>query len=50
MILMIQQFCVEFAKVKDANDLQKLISAENYLKQQLQSQQAQNFGGDYSKW
>lgn len=30
----IQRFCVEFGKVREANDLYKLIATENYIKQQ----------------
>ena len=34
MIMHIQQFCLDFAKVPEANNLQKLVAAESYLKQQ----------------
>jgi len=33
MIMNIQQFCLDFAKVPEANALQKLVIAENYQKQ-----------------
>ena len=33
MIMNIQQFCIDFSQVKDANNLMKIIAAENYQKQ-----------------
>lgn len=34
MIMNIQQFCLDFSKVPEANTLQKLVIAENYQKMQ----------------
>ena len=32
LLLMIQKFCMEFARVPAANNLHKLIATENYMK------------------